>query len=81
MKAMLEQVISLIGALMVLTAYSGQHIRKLQPDHLAYILLNLTGSLILAVVAYRLRQIGLTVVEVSWALISGAAFARYLRQK
>ncbi len=66
---------------MILVAYAGQQLKKLQPDKPAYILLNLIGAIILAVVAYRVRQTGLTLVEVSWAVISAVALIRYFQQK
>ena len=77
---MLEQIISLLGAAMILVAYAGQQLKKLQSDQLLYILLNLIGALILAVVAYRVKQTGLTLVEASWAIVSALALIRYLQQ-
>jgi len=78
---MVEQMISLLGAAMILVAYAGQQLKKLQPDKLLYIILNLIGAIILAVVAYRVRQTGLTLVEVSWAAISAFALIRYFQKK
>lgn len=77
---MLEQIVSLVGAAMILIAYAGQQLKKLQSDQLPYILLNLIGALILAIVAYRVRQTGLTLVEASWAIISALALIRYVQQ-
>lgn len=78
---MVEQLISLLGAAMMLVAYAGQQLKKLQPDKFLYILLNLIGAIILTVVAYRVRQTGLTLVEGSWAVISALSMIRYLQQK
>ena len=77
---MLEQIVSLVGAAMVLLAYAGQQLKKLESDQLSYILLNLIGAVILAVIAFRVRQTGLTLVEVSWAIISALALIRYFHQ-
>jgi len=78
---MAEQVISLIGAAMILVAYGGQQMRKMRATDIAYILLNLAGSLILAVIAFRVRQTGLIVMEGAWALISGVALMRLFQKK
>jgi hypothetical protein len=74
---MVEQIISLFGAAMILFAYAAQQLKKMKSDQLPYILLNLIGAGILAIVAYRVRQTGLTVLEVSWAGISAVALIRY----
>jgi len=78
---MAEQIISLIGAAMILAAYGAQQFQKLSPNSLLYIVLNLLGSIILAVVAYRIWQTGLILVEVSWALISGFSLIRYFQRE
>jgi hypothetical protein len=76
---MVEQIISLAGAGMILAAYGAQQLQKLDSNSLLYIVLNLIGSLILVVVAYRIWQTGLILVEGSWALISTLALIRYFR--
>jgi len=78
---MAEQIISLIGAAMILAAYGAQQFQKLSPNSLLYIVLNLLGSIILAVVAYRIWQTGLILVEGSWALISGFSLIRYFQKE
>ena len=67
---MWEQIISLLGAAMILTAFGGQQAHKLKQDGISYLLLNLFGGAILAIIAFRIRQIGLTAVESAWTLIS-----------
>jgi hypothetical protein len=76
---LVEQVISLFGAGMILLAYGAQQMNKMRQTDLLYILLNLFGSLILAVIAFRLRQTGITLLESAWAIISGAALIRSFR--
>jgi hypothetical protein len=79
---MLEQIISLAAAVMILIAFAGQQVGKLRPDSLAYLLLNLIGAAILSVIALRIKQLGLTVVETAWMLISIIALIRLaLRRK
>lgn len=67
---MIEQIVSLLAALMVLAAYWALQTKRIKEDDLLYLWLNLTGAIILAVIAFRLRQVGLIVVETVWAIIS-----------
>jgi hypothetical protein len=64
------QAVSLLGAAMILAAFGGQQAGKLGREDLAYLLLNLAGSVILTYFAYEARNAGLTALEGSWALIS-----------
>jgi len=65
---------------MILAAYAANHLKWFERDNIAYILLNLVGSAILAVIAARSPQagIGLVIVEGSWSIISLAALIRVL---
>jgi hypothetical protein len=67
---MFEQTISIIAAIMILTAYGAQQTGKLSSTGLPYLIMNLAGAIILGAIAWRARQIGLTIVEVSWAVIT-----------
>lgn len=67
---MVEQLISLIGALMILGAYGAQQFHKLSANSALYLVLNFVGAIILAIIAIRARQLGLSLVETAWALIS-----------
>ncbi|HEX7765519.1 MAG TPA: hypothetical protein VF443_02315 [Nitrospira sp.] len=64
---MLFQVLSVVGALMVLTAYaliqSGIW-RELDPGYLA---LNIIGSLLLGIVAIEDQRVGFILLEFAWA--------------
>jgi hypothetical protein len=66
----IEQLISLIGALMILGAYGAQQFHKLSATSALYLMLNFAGAVILGIIAIRARQLGLSVVEGAWALIS-----------
>lgn len=78
---MAEQIVSLAAAAMILIAYGAQQAGKLKSDSRLYLLLNLVGAAILALIAFRIKQVGLTVVESAWMLISLAALARNLLVK
>ena len=75
---MIEQVISLLGAAMILSAYGAHQLKWLERESILYLLLNLFGATILAVVAARAHQAGLTAVEAAWALITLGALIRRL---
>jgi hypothetical protein len=64
------QVVSLLGALMILAAFAAQQAGKLGREDLRYLLLNLVGSLILTYFAYVAKNAGLTLLEGAWAIIS-----------
>jgi len=64
------QVVSMIGAAMILAAFGAQQAGKLGREDLAYLLLNLFGSVILTYFAYEAKNAGLIALEGSWALIS-----------
>jgi hypothetical protein len=76
---MLEQTVSIVAAVMILGAYAGQQSGKLSSTGLLYLILNLIGAIILGIIAWRARQIGLTIVEVSWGIISLVSLIRILR--
>jgi hypothetical protein len=77
---MLQQTVSISAAIMILAAYAANHLKWLERDSILYILLNLFGSAVLAIIAARAPQasIGLVVVEGSWSIISLAALVRVL---
>jgi hypothetical protein len=64
------QVVSMIGAAMILAAFGAQQAGKLGREDLAYLLLNLFGSVTLTYFAYEAKNAGLIALEGSWALIS-----------
>jgi hypothetical protein len=64
------QTVSLLGSLLILGAFVGGQLRKLTPSDLSYVLLNLAGSCLLAVVALLEKQWGFLLLEGVWALVS-----------
>ncbi|HJQ29100.1 MAG TPA: hypothetical protein VJ827_07145 [Rubrobacter sp.] len=64
------QVISVLGALAILTAYAANLFGLIQPSNLWYSVANFIGSAVLTVVAVIDRQLGFILLEGTWALVS-----------
>lgn len=66
----MDQIVQIAGALLVLTAYALAQFRRLETRSSTYLLLNLIGSGILAILAARDAQWGFLLLEGVWALVS-----------
>ena len=66
----MDQVIQIVGALLILVAYGAAQIERLDPQSRLYLGLNLAGSLILGVLAASTAQWGFLLLEGAWSLIS-----------
>ena len=64
------QIISVLGALMILIAYAGNQRNWMRREGATYNLLNLVGSGLLAWVAILDRRMGFIFLETAWALLS-----------
>lgn len=73
---MMHQLIGLVGALLVLGAYFALQRRWLTLEQRVYHGLNLVGAGLLAWIAATERQVGLTLVEGAWALLSVPGLVR-----
>jgi hypothetical protein len=74
------QGISLLAALLILAAFALQQTGRLSAQDRLYLVLNLAGSAVLAYFGWKARNLGLTVLEGVWALISLWSLARVLRR-
>jgi hypothetical protein len=77
MSANLAQSLSLAGVLLVLLGYGGNQYADLRSDGL----LNLVGSTLLALPAFKPLNLGVLVLESAWALISLGITVRALGRK
>ncbi len=66
----MDQVFQVIGAVLILAAYAAAQFRLLDQRSYPYIIFNLVGSAILAVLAWEERQWGFLLLETVWALVS-----------
>ena len=67
----MAQAIQIIGALIILGAFAASQLGEMPTDSRLYLLLNLIGSAVLAVIAIVEGQIGFILLEGIWAIVSG----------
>jgi hypothetical protein len=67
---MMHQLIGIVGALLVLGAYLALQRGWLTLHQRVYHVMNFVGAGLLAWIAASERQVGLTLVEAAWALLS-----------
>ncbi len=67
---MYVQILSLLGAALILVAYAANQRGWMGPERRAYSLINLLGALLLLVVAIVDQRVGFIILEVVWALVS-----------
>jgi len=77
----LDQLVQVIGALCILAAFAAAQFRMLDQSSYTYLILNLVGSVILAVLAWFEQQWGFLLLEFVWALVSAWGILARLRGK
>lgn len=78
---MLLQVMSVVGALMVLAAYGLNQGGIWRELHAGYLALNIVGSLMLGIVAIIDQRAGFILLEFAWAGVALIGVARAMRSK
>jgi hypothetical protein len=66
----MDQVVQLVGALLILAAFVLSQQRRMATDSVAYLALNAAGAAVLAVVAVADRDIGFSLLEGTWTIVS-----------
>lgn len=66
----MDQAIQIVGALLILAAFTAVQLERMRPDSRLYLALNLLGSAILAVLAVIAAQWGFVLLEGVWAIVS-----------
>ena len=75
----MAQAVQIVGALLVLLAYGAAQFGLLDQHSRFYLVLNLVGSAVLAVLAWHEEQWGFLLLEGVWALVSLWGLIQVLR--
>lgn len=76
----MDQLIQIVGALLILAAFAAVQFDRMRPDSRLYLALNLAGSAILAVLALAASQWGFVLLEGVWAIVSAWGLMSTLRK-
>ena len=75
----MDQVVQVAGALMILAAFAALQLGRISAVSRGYLVLNLVGSVILAVLALHEEQWGFVLLETVWAIVSAWSLVQVLR--
>jgi hypothetical protein len=75
----MDQVVQVIGALLILAAFAAAQFDVMSPHSRAYLVLNALGSAVLTVLAVADEQWGFVLLEAVWAVVSVWGLVKLLR--
>ncbi len=75
----MDQAVQLIGAVLILTAFVLAQQRRMATDSVVYLVLNAVGAALLAVVAVLDGDLGFTLLEGTWTVVSTVGLVRCLK--
>ena len=78
---MVDQVIQVLGSLLILIAFVGAQRGALVQTSASYLVLNVIGSAVLGVLAAYEEQLGFLLLETCWAVVSLRGLAAALRER
>jgi hypothetical protein len=73
-----SQAIQVVAGVLVVAAFAGLQLKRLDPYRVPYLVLNLIGTVVLTVVALRSRQFGFVLTNGVWAGVSLLGLMRLL---
>jgi hypothetical protein len=73
------QLLSFTGAMLILVGYLGHQMKWLDARRPFYNAVNTVGAAILAYIAIHPLQVGFAIMEVTWTIVSIAAFVSAVR--
>jgi hypothetical protein len=65
-----NQIFSMVGAVLVLSAFLSLSVRRIDPQGLSYAVLNFVGTGLLAISVWQPLNLGIFLVEVIWSAAS-----------
>jgi hypothetical protein len=75
----MDQVVQVVGALLILAAFAAAQFGWLDTKSRVYLVLNLVGSIVLTVLAWYDEQWGFLLLEFVWAIVSAWGLFQALR--
>lgn len=69
----MDQILQVVGALLILSAYIASLFGLLDPSSWPYLLLNLVGSAVLAILAWLGADWGFLLLEGVWAIVTAGS--------
>ncbi len=66
----MDQLVQVVGALLILSAFAAAQFGAMDQHSRTYLVLNLVGSAVLAVLAWEESQWGFLLLESVWAVVS-----------
>jgi hypothetical protein len=66
----MDQIVQIVGALLILVAFTAAQAGSVSPHARSYLVLNLVGSVILTGVAVYEFDLGFLLLEAVWAIVS-----------
>ena len=75
----MHQLVQVVGALLILSGFVLAQFRLLDPQSLWYLVVNLVGSTILTIDAWRQDQWGFFLLELVWAIVSAWGLTQLAR--